>query len=316
MSSTVRAEFSTSSGSSQPCGLPVSTAQNWQARVQTLPINMIVAVPLFQHSPMFGQIDSSQTVASRCSRTVARRRSNRSPLGMRAFSHDGFGSRGACWRSARAFTPFLIAANPCSVWYFVPVDTTGMPRNSLIVLANIEDAARNYLTPSERGVMGRYRAPRPPSAKYITPEGAARLKRELDELWRVKRPAVTRAVSEAAAQGDRSENAEYIYGKKQLAEIDRRVRYLRKRLESIRIVNQLPADTSKVFFGAWFELAAEGGKREYRLVGPDEIDDAPDYVSVDSPLGRAVLGKGLGVEIVVRTPEGERCYEVTAIRYV
>src|SRR5262245_40404396 len=228
MSSTVRAEFSTSSGSSQPCGLPVSTAQNWQARVQTLPINMIVAVPLFQHSPMFGQMDSSHTVASRCSRTVARRRSKRSPLGIRAFSHEGFGSRGACWRSVRAFTPFLMAANPCSVWYFVPVVTTGMPRNSLIVLAN-KDAAIDYLTPSKRGVMGRYRAPRPPSAKYITPEGAARLKRELDELWRIKRPAVTRAVAEAAAQGDRSENAEYIYSKKQLAEIDRRVRYLRKR---------------------------------------------------------------------------------------
>jgi len=163
--------------------------------------------------------------------------------------------------------------------------------------------------------MGRYRAPRPPSAKYITPEGAARLKRELDELWRVKRPAVTRAVAEAAAQGDRSENAEYIYGKKQLAEIDRRVRYLRKRLESIRVVDQLPSDTSKVFFGAWFALAADGGTREYRLVGPDEIDEAADYVSVDSPLGRAVLGKGLGVEIVVRTPEGERRYEVTAVRY-
>jgi len=170
--------------------------------------------------------------------------------------------------------------------------------------------------PSKRGVMGRYRAPRPPSAKYITPEGAARLKRELDELWRVKRPAVTRAVSEAAAQGDRSENAEYIYGKKQLAEIDRRVRYLRKRLESIRVVNQLPSDTSKVFFGAWFDLASDDGKRTYRLVGPDEIDDAADYISVDSPLGRAVLGKGLGAEIVVGTPEGERLYEVTGVRYV
>jgi transcription elongation factor GreB len=163
--------------------------------------------------------------------------------------------------------------------------------------------------------MGRYRAPRPPSAKYITPEGAARLKRELDELWRVKRPAVTRAVAEAAAQGDRSENAEYIYGKKQLAEIDRRVRYLRKRLESIRVVDHLPSDTSKVFFGAWFELTSGAGKRAYRLVGPDEIDDAPDYVSVDSPLGRAVLGKGLGAEIVVRAPEGERRYEVIAVRY-
>jgi len=164
--------------------------------------------------------------------------------------------------------------------------------------------------------MGRYRAPRPPSAKYITPEGAARLRRELDELWRVKRPAVTRAVAEAAAQGDRSENAEYIYGKKQLAEIDRRVRYLRKRLETIRVVDTLPTDTSRVFFGAWFELASDDGKREYRLVGPDEIDDAHDYVSVDSPLGRAVLGKGLGAEIVVGTPEGERRHTLSNVRYV
>ena len=163
--------------------------------------------------------------------------------------------------------------------------------------------------------MGRYRAPLPPSAKYITPEGAARLKRELDELWRVKRPAVTRAVSEAAAQGDRSENAEYIYGKKQLAEIDRRVRFLRKRLTGIRVVDQLPDDLTRVFFGAWFELKSPDGRREYRLVGPDEFDFAPNYISVDSPLGRAVLGKGLGAEIVVRTPEGESHYELTAVRY-
>ena len=163
--------------------------------------------------------------------------------------------------------------------------------------------------------MGRYRAPRPPSAKYITPEGAARLRRELEELWRVKRPAVTRAVAEAAAQGDRSENAEYIYGKRQLAEIDRRVRFLRKRLDGIRVVGELPSDTSNVFCGAWFELAAGSDKREYRLVGPDEIDAAPDYISVDSPLGRAVLGKSVGASFAVRTPDGERRYELTAVRY-
>jgi transcription elongation factor GreB len=190
-----------------------------------------------------------------------------------------------------------------------------MPRNSLIVLGKIVGVAIEYRTPTEWGDMGRYRAPRPPSAKYITPEGAARLKRELDELWRVKRPAVTRAVAEAAAQGDRSENAEYIYGKKQLAEIDRRVRFLRKRLASIRVVDQLPSDRSRVFFGAWFELVADGTKREYRLVGPDEIDGGPEYISVDSPLGRAVLGKGVGAAIDVRAPEGERRYELTAVRY-
>ena len=164
--------------------------------------------------------------------------------------------------------------------------------------------------------MGRYRPPRPQGTKVITPEGAARLRRELDELWRVKRPAVTKAVAEAAAQGDRSENAEYIYGKKQLAEIDRRVRYLRKRLTGIRVVDQAPSDTGRVFFGAWFELTDdEGAAREYRLVGPDEFDFAPEYVSVDSPLGRAVLGKPLDAEVVVRTPEGERAYEITRIRY-
>jgi transcription elongation factor GreB len=164
--------------------------------------------------------------------------------------------------------------------------------------------------------MGRYRAPRPPSAKYITPEGAAALRRELDDLWRVKRPAVTRAVSEAAAQGDRSENAEYIYGKKQLAEIDRRVRFLRKRLTGIRVVDQPPSDTSKIFFGAWFELLdAAGQRRLHRLVGPDEFDVAPEYVSVDSPLGRAVLGKPTGVTVTVRAPEGERRYEVASVRY-
>ena len=164
--------------------------------------------------------------------------------------------------------------------------------------------------------MARYRAPRPESSKYITPEGAAALRRELDELWRVKRPAVTRAVAEAAAQGDRSENAEYIYGKRQLAEIDRRVRFLRKRLTGIRVVDQPPSDTNKVFFGAWFELCdAAGAAKEYRLVGPDEFDFAADYVSMDSPLGRAVIGKAVGAEIAVPTPEGERVYEIVGVRY-
>jgi transcription elongation factor GreB len=164
--------------------------------------------------------------------------------------------------------------------------------------------------------MARYRPPRPESAKYITPEGAAALRRELDELWRVKRPAVTRAVSEAAAQGDRSENAEYIYGKKQLAEIDRRVRFLRKRLTGIRVVDQPPGDMGKAYFGAWFVLRSEDGEeREYRLVGPDEFDRAPEYVSIESPLGRAALGKAIGAAVTVRTPEGEQSYELVRLRY-
>jgi transcription elongation factor GreB len=164
--------------------------------------------------------------------------------------------------------------------------------------------------------MSRYRPPRPESSKYITPEGAATLKRELDELWRVKRPAVTKAVSEAAAQGDRSENAEYIYGKRQLAEIDRRVRFLRKRLNGIRVVDQQPTDLTKVYFGAWFELSDDGGgTKEYRLVGPDESGFTPGNISMDSPLGRAVLGKAIDSEILVRTPEGESHYEIVSVRY-
>jgi transcription elongation factor GreB len=164
--------------------------------------------------------------------------------------------------------------------------------------------------------MARYRPPRPESSKYITPEGAAALRRELDELWRIKRPAVTKTVAEAAAQGDRSENAEYIYGKKQLAEIDRRVRYLRKRLTGIRVVDQKPSDTSKVYFGAWFELRdASGSAKKYRLVGPDESGFAPDYVSMDSPLGRAIIGKDVGTRIAVDTPDGEQHYYLAAINY-
>jgi len=141
------------------------------------------------------------------------------------------------------------------------------------------------------------------------------MRAELERLWRDERPRVTQQVADAAALGDRSENAEYIYGKKRLREIDRRVRYLRKRLTGIRVVDQVPSDTGRVFFGAWFELTDLEGRREYRLVGPDELDFAPDYVSIDSPLGRAVLGKALGAAISVRTPEGERGYELTGIRY-
>jgi transcription elongation factor GreB len=163
--------------------------------------------------------------------------------------------------------------------------------------------------------MARYRPPRPESSKYITPEGAAALKRELDDLWRVKRPAVTKAVAEAAAQGDRSENAEYIYGKRQLAEIDRRIRFLRKRLTGIRVVDQPPANADKVYFGAWFTLASNDEHKEYRLVGPDELDLGADYVSIDSPLGRAVLGKSLDAAVTVRTPEGERTHRLIGIRY-
>ena len=164
--------------------------------------------------------------------------------------------------------------------------------------------------------MARYRPPRPESSKYITPEGAAVLRHELDELWRVQRPAVTQAVSEAAAQGDRSVNAEYIYGKKRLAEIDRRVRYLRKRLAGLKVVDQRPSDTSKVRFGAWVELrGTDGHCSDFRVVGPDEAGFAAQYVSMDSPLGRAVLGKCVADSVVVRTPEGEQRYELVSVDY-
>lgn len=164
--------------------------------------------------------------------------------------------------------------------------------------------------------MGRYRPPPAARSNYITPDGAAALKRELDRLWRVERPAITRSVAEAAAQGDRSENAEYIYGKKQLAAIDRRVRYLRKRLQTVRVVDQSPTDASRVYFGAWFEIEDEaGGTQRFRLVGPDEFDHAPEYLSMDSPLGRAALGKGLDQEFRVETPQGSKRYTIVDVAY-
>lgn len=164
--------------------------------------------------------------------------------------------------------------------------------------------------------MGRYRPPRPKSSNYITPEGAEALRRELDDLWKTKRPEVTRAVAAAAAQGDRSENAEYIYGKKQLAEIDRRVRYLRKRFDGMRIVDQLPSDQGRVYFGAWFELADEqDSTHRYRLVGPDEHDFVSGYISMDSPLGKAVMGKALGDTFELSAPRGERLYRVVSVSY-
>jgi len=165
--------------------------------------------------------------------------------------------------------------------------------------------------------MGRYRPPSPPRSKYITPEGAATLKRELDYLWRTKRPEVTRAVAEAAAQGDRSENAEYIYGKKQLGDIDRRVRHLRKRLEGIHIIDQAPSDTRKIYFGAWFQLKNDNGKLQtFRLVGPDEFDQSEENISMDSPLGKAVMGKSLHENVVLEAPGGETRYSIVGIKYL
>ncbi|MBB6094841.1 transcription elongation factor GreB [Povalibacter uvarum] len=164
--------------------------------------------------------------------------------------------------------------------------------------------------------MSRYRPPAPRGSKFITPEGARTLKDELDHLWRVLRPQVTQAVSEAAAQGDRSENAEYIYGKRQLREIDRRVRFLRQRLDGMTVVDQPPKDRSKVFFGAWVTLEDDDGEQtEYRIVGPDEFDVAKRYLSMDSPLGKALMRKGLDDEVNVEVPGGRKTYVVVAVRY-
>lgn len=153
-------------------------------------------------------------------------------------------------------------------------------------------------------------------ACYITPEGERALRAELRYLWKEKRPAITRSVSEAAAQGDRSENAEYIYGKKQLREIDRRVRFLDKRLEELTVVRDLPRDQHKVFFGAWVTLENDAGERlEYRLVGPDEADISQGYLSIDAPLARSLLHREVDDEVRVPTPEGPRLWYIHGIRY-
>jgi len=163
--------------------------------------------------------------------------------------------------------------------------------------------------------------PRPADAgkarpRYITPDGEQALREELQYLWKVKRPAVTQAVREAAAQGDRSENAEYIYGKKQLREIDRRVGFLSKRLDELTVVDRLPEDQDRVFFGAWVTLEDEDGEQQtYRLVGADEFDLSKGYLSINAPVARALIGKHLNDEVSIRTPESWRSFLITEIRY-
>lgn len=153
-------------------------------------------------------------------------------------------------------------------------------------------------------------------APYITPQGQKRLSEELSHLWKVKRPQVTRAVAEAAAMGDRSENAEYIYGKKQLRQIDSRIRFLAKRLSELIVVDRIPKDTSRVFFGAWVEIEdAEGNVNRYRIVGHDEFDPEKNFISIDSPMARALLNRTEGDEVVVRRPNGSAAFVVTSVRY-
>jgi transcription elongation factor GreB len=151
---------------------------------------------------------------------------------------------------------------------------------------------------------------------YITPEGQKRLSDELSFLWKIKRPQVTLAVAEAAAMGDRSENAEYIYGKKQLRQIDSRIRFLSKRLSELIVVDRMPDDTSKVFFGAWVEIEdTDGNAYKYRIVGPDEFDPAKNFISIDSPMAKALLRRTEGDEVVVSRPNGTVKFVVTSIRY-
>ena len=138
----------------------------------------------------------------------------------------------------------------------------------------------------------------------------------MDQLWRVERPQVTAAVSAAAAQGDRSENAEYTYGKKRLREIDARLRFLRRRLDGMVVVDQPPSDRRRVFFGAWVSLERDDATiARYRIVGPDEFDMADGYISMDAPLARALLGKSLDAAVSVNIAGTETRYIITAIEY-
>ncbi|QUJ67318.1 transcription elongation factor GreB [Photobacterium sp. GJ3] len=151
----------------------------------------------------------------------------------------------------------------------------------------------------------------------ITREGYNRLKQELDFLWQEERPEVTKKVTWAASLGDRSENADYQYNKKRLREIDRRVRYLRKTLENVKIVDYSPVQEGKVFFGAWVEVENEAGTcMKFRIVGYDEIFGRKDYISIDSPMARALLKKEVDDEVVVRTPEGDKIWFINTITYL
>lgn len=165
--------------------------------------------------------------------------------------------------------------------------------------------------------MSRWRPPGERSTALITRAGHDRLKAELDDLWRVQRPEVVRALAAAAAEGDRSENAEYTYRKKQLAGIDRRVRYLSKRVPSLRVVEEAPADPAAVFFGAVVELedVETGEVARYRIVGPDETDAKQGWISIDSPLARAMLKKRIDDEFTAVLPGGPRSYAIVAVEY-
>ncbi|EED32480.1 transcription elongation factor GreB [gamma proteobacterium NOR5-3] len=164
--------------------------------------------------------------------------------------------------------------------------------------------------------MGRYRAPRPRGTPLITAAGEARLRAELDNLWRKERPVVALAVQDAAKNGDRSENGDYIYGKKRLREIDSRVRFISKRLESLQVVRETPSDTSRIFFGATVEVEDQHAViQTITILGPDEFESSRGEVSIDSPIARVLLGKSVGDSVRLESPGGERELEVLDIRY-
>lgn len=150
---------------------------------------------------------------------------------------------------------------------------------------------------------------------YITPEGYRRFEEEADRLWNVERPKMAKAVQVAAAEGDRSENAEYQYSKQRLAAIDRRLRFLGQRLKVLTIVDEAPPDDGRVYFGSWVTIEDEdGGVQTYRIVGPDEIDATKRWISMDSPVGRSLLKREVGDEITVQRPKGEVTCEIVDVR--
>ncbi len=153
-------------------------------------------------------------------------------------------------------------------------------------------------------------------SNYITLDGVKRLRDELDWLWKVERPIVTQRVTDAAAEGDRSENAEYIYGKKRLREIDRRIRFLTQRLEVLKVVESVPSDLERVYFGAWVTVENEEGEEStYRIVGPDEFDPAKSFISMDAPVAKALMGKRIGDEVTVRRPAGVAQLTIVEVEY-
>ncbi len=163
--------------------------------------------------------------------------------------------------------------------------------------------------------MGRYRPPAPPKAPYITPEGYQMLLSEEKALWK-RRRGVVQALSEAAAEGDRSENAEYIYRKKELREIDRRIRYLQKRIPALKVVETTPSNPKQIFFGAWVTLEDEKEvEHNYRIVGPDEFDQKKEYISIDSPMARALLKKFEEDEVEITLPSGVQIFYILKVYY-